>query len=89
MPCRLAQYDYPTIDEACGLFLGNSGAVTVTVTTTATTCWGAAVAEPTGEYGDGGDYGYGYGDVVPAFGGDWYDQAPYSSDEHGGYYGDY
>ena len=95
VPCRLAQYDYPTIYEACGLFLGNSGIVTVTVTATATTCGGAAVTEPTGGYGDGGDYGYGYGDdgygddIVPAFGDGWYGQAPYNSDENSGDYGDY
>ncbi|KAE8836593.1 hypothetical protein P3342_000190 [Pyrenophora teres f. teres] len=105
VPCRLAQYDYPTICEACEAFLGNSGAVTVTVTATATTCGTAPVEEPTGVYGGGygsgygGGYGSGYGDgygdngyddIVPAFGDDWYDQAPYNSDENGGYYyGDY
>ncbi|KAI2486898.1 hypothetical protein Ptr902_01031 [Pyrenophora tritici-repentis] len=74
--CRLAQYDYPTICEACEGFLGNSGAVTVTVTATATTCGAAAGTEATGGYGGGygTDYGDRYGDdgydIVPAFGDD-------------------
>jgi len=75
IPCRMVQYDEPTILAACGEFLGSGPVTTVTtnVTSPATTC------APTGGYYPSNPYETPTPDPYPGS-----DEPVYEDDNEGG-----